>query len=39
MGDIHANNTGYGKIAEAWFCMDGYDPQALSEVFSFATSE
>ena len=28
-----------GKIAEAWFCMDGYDPQALSEVFSFATSE
>lgn len=28
-----------GQIAEAWFCMDGYDPQALSEVFSFAGSE
>lgn len=23
-----------GKIAEAWFHVDGYDPQALSEVFS-----
>jgi uncharacterized protein len=28
-----------GQIAEAWFCMDGYDPQALAEVFSFAASE
>ncbi len=23
-----------GRIAEAWFYVDGYDPQALSEVFS-----
>ena len=26
------------RIAEAWFCADGYDPQALSEVFSFTES-
>lgn len=26
-------------IAEAWFFPDGYDPQALSRVFSFATEE
>jgi len=25
-----------GRIAEAWFLMDGYDPAALREVFSFA---
>jgi uncharacterized protein len=24
------------QIAEAWFFPDGFDPQALSEVFSFA---
>ncbi|WP_171064109.1 nuclear transport factor 2 family protein [Actinomadura soli] len=23
-----------GKIAEAWFHVDGYDPEALSEVFT-----
>jgi ketosteroid isomerase-like protein len=28
-----------GQIAEAWFFPDGYDPEALAEVFSFATSE
>jgi uncharacterized protein len=27
-----------GQIAEAWFFPDGFDPQALSEVFSFAAS-
>ncbi len=27
-----------GQIAEAWFFADGFDPQALSEVFSFAAS-
>lgn len=26
-------------IAEAWFFPDGYEPKALSEVFSFASSE
>jgi ketosteroid isomerase-like protein len=26
------------QIAEAWFFQDGFDPQALSEVFSFAAS-
>jgi ketosteroid isomerase-like protein len=26
-------------IAEAWFFPDGFDPQALSRVFSFATNE
>lgn len=26
-------------IAEAWFFPDGYDPQALSRVFSFAADE
>jgi ketosteroid isomerase-like protein len=25
-----------GKIAEAWFFPDGFDPQALGEVFSFS---
>jgi uncharacterized protein len=24
-----------GKIAEAWFRQDGYDPDALAEIFSF----
>jgi ketosteroid isomerase-like protein len=24
------------RIAEAWFFMDGYDPEALARVFSFA---
>jgi ketosteroid isomerase-like protein len=24
-----------GKIAEAWFFPDGFDPEALTEVFSF----
>ena len=28
-----------GQIAGAWFFPDGYDPEALAEVFSFATSE
>jgi uncharacterized protein len=28
-----------GQIAEARFFADGYDPQALSEVFSFAEKE
>jgi hypothetical protein len=27
-----------GQIAEAWFFPDGFDPEALSEVFSFAAS-
>jgi uncharacterized protein len=27
-----------GKIAEAWFFPDGFDLQALSEVFSFTSS-
>jgi ketosteroid isomerase-like protein len=27
------------RIAEAWFFQDGYDPQALEQVFSFAPSE
>ena len=26
-------------IAEAWFFPDGFDPEALAEVFSFAASE
>jgi uncharacterized protein len=28
-----------GAITEAWFFPDGYEADALSEVFSFATSE
>jgi uncharacterized protein len=28
-----------GQIAEAWFFPDGFDPQALLEVFSFAVTE
>jgi ketosteroid isomerase-like protein len=27
-----------GQIAETWFFPDGFDPEALSEVFSFAAS-
>jgi ketosteroid isomerase-like protein len=27
------------QIAEAWFFQDGYDPQALGQVFSFVASE
>jgi ketosteroid isomerase-like protein len=28
-----------GQITEAWFFPDGFDPEALAEVFSFAASE
>jgi uncharacterized protein len=28
-----------GQIAGAWFFPDGFDPEALAEVFSFAASE
>jgi ketosteroid isomerase-like protein len=28
-----------GQIAGAWFVPDGYDPEALAEVFSFAACE
>lgn len=28
-----------GQIAAAWFFPDGFDPEALAEVFSFAASE
>ena len=34
--DLAVFRVDKGKIAEAWFFPDGYDPEALSEVFSFA---
>lgn len=37
--DLAVYRIADGQIAEAWFFPDGYDPQALSRVFSFAASE
>lgn len=37
--DLAVYRIADGRIAEAWFFADGYDPQALSRVFSFAESE
>ena len=37
--DLAVYRIADGRIAEAWFFQDGYDPQALSQVFSFAESE
>ncbi|GAA2625996.1 nuclear transport factor 2 family protein [Actinomadura fulvescens] len=34
-GELAVFRIAEGKIAEAWFHPDGYDPQALSTVFSF----
>lgn len=33
--DLAVFRIAEGRIAEAWFFPDGYDPQALREVFSF----
>lgn len=33
--DLAVFRIAEGRIAEAWFFPDGYDPRALSEVFSF----
>jgi uncharacterized protein len=37
--DLAVFRIAAGRIAEAWFFADGYEPQALSQVFSFAESE
>lgn len=37
--DLAVYRIADGRIAEAWFFADGYDPQALSRVFSFAEGE
>jgi ketosteroid isomerase-like protein len=37
--DLAVYRVADGQIAEAWFFADGYDPQALGQVFSFAESE
>lgn len=37
--DLAVYRIAEGQIAEAWFFQDGYDAQALRQVFSFATSE
>jgi hypothetical protein len=37
--DLAVYRIADGRIAEAWFFQDGYDPQALDQVFSFATSD
>jgi ketosteroid isomerase-like protein len=34
--DLAVFRIAAGRIAAAWFFPDGYDPQALSAVFSFA---
>jgi uncharacterized protein len=36
--DLAVFRIAMGRIAEAWFFPDGYDPQALSKVFSFANT-
>jgi uncharacterized protein len=37
--DLAVYRIADGQIAEAWFFPDGYDPQALNQVFSFAESQ
>jgi hypothetical protein len=37
--DLAVYRIAEGRIADAWFFPDGYDPQAVSEVFSFARAE
>ena len=37
--DLAVYRIAEGQIAEAWFFPDGYDAQALNQVFSFATRE
>jgi uncharacterized protein len=37
--DLAVFRIAEGRIAAAWFFPDGYDPRALREVFSFATSD
>lgn len=37
--DLAVYRIAAGRIGEAWFYADGYDPQALDQVFSFAGSE
>jgi ketosteroid isomerase-like protein len=37
--DLAVYRIADGRIAEARFFADGYDPQALGQVFSFAESE
>ena len=37
--DLAVFRIAMGRIVEAWFFPDGYDPQALSKVFSFAGTE
>jgi ketosteroid isomerase-like protein len=36
--DLAVYRIAGGRIAEAWFFQDGYDPEALNQVFSFAGS-
>jgi ketosteroid isomerase-like protein len=36
--DLAVYRIADGRIAEAWFFPDGFDPEALSRVFAFATS-
>jgi ketosteroid isomerase-like protein len=37
--DLAVYRIADGRIAEAWFFADGYDPQALGQVFSIAENE
>ena len=34
--DLAVYRVADGQIVAAWFYADGYDPQALSQVFAFA---
>ena len=37
--DLAVYRVADGQIVAAWFYADGYDPQALSQVFAFAGGE
>ena len=37
--DLAVYRIADGQIVAAWFFADGFDPQALSQVFSFAESD
>ncbi len=37
--DLAVYRVAGGRIAEAWFFADGYDPQALDRVFALADDE
>jgi ketosteroid isomerase-like protein len=37
--DLAVYRIANGRISDAWFFPDGFDPEALAEVFAFAASE